>query len=222
VNSKPGTLGDAAAPLQFATKAETVYGEIRRRILSGALPPAAPINQDALAPELGVSVTPIREAVRRLEAEGLVQFQAHKTVIVAPLSRHELSELYDLRLQLDPYAASLAASNANDNELDEISLLARAPVSDDPLEQLALNRAFHRSIYCRSGNHLLTEILDRLWEGTDRYRIMLVSRNVVAIAATREHIAIAEEMRARKARSVAKMVRDHIVSARSLIEDALG
>ena len=186
------TAGVPEAPSRFATKAEAVYGEIRRRILTGVLEPGAPINQDALAPELGVSVTPVREAVRRLEAEGLVRFEAHKTVIVTPLSRDELRELYDLRLQLDPYAASLAASRATKDELDEIERLARAPASDDPLEQLIRNRAFHRAIYARSGNNLLIETLDRLWERTDRYRIILVSRDVAALAATREHVAIAK------------------------------
>src|SRR6266545_115587 len=96
---------------RFTTKAEAAYEEIRQRILAGIFEPSAALNQEALAPELGVSVTPVREAVRRLEAEGLVRFEAHKTVIVAPLSRTELSELYDIRLKLDPYAAQLATSN---------------------------------------------------------------------------------------------------------------
>lgn len=210
-----------STPLAYATKAEAVYDEIRRRILSGVLEPSAPLNQDALAPELGVSVTPVREAVRRLEAEGLVRFQAHKTVVVAALSREELSEIYDLRLRLDPYAASLATTKATDGELDEIDGLARAPVSDDPFEQVALNHAFHRAIYARSGNAQLTDILDRLWERTDRYRIMLLTRDVNVLAAVREHAQISDAMRARQPRTVARLTRAHIANARSLIERAL-
>jgi DNA-binding GntR family transcriptional regulator len=211
-----------ATPLQFATKAEAVYEELRRRILSGALEPAAPLNQDALAPELGVSVTPVREAVRRLEAEGLVQFEAHKTVIVTPLSREELADIYDVRSQLDPYAAALATESLTETDLREVERLARAPAKPDPVEQVVLNRAFHRAIYSRSGNELLTGILDRLWERTDRYRMMLVTRDVVLMAAVREHVEIAAAMRARRPRTVAKLIRTHIANARSLIEDALG
>jgi DNA-binding GntR family transcriptional regulator len=211
-----------ATPLAYSTKAEAVYDEIRRRILTGVLEPSAPLNQDALAPELGVSVTPVREAVRRLEAEGLVRFQAHKTVIVASLSREELSEIYDLRLRLDPYAASLATTHATDEEVDEIDRLARTPASDDPVEQVALNRIFHRGIYSRCANGLLIEILDRLWERTDRYRIMLVSRDVDVLAAAREHVEISEALRARNPRTVARLTRAHIANARSLIEDGLG
>src|SRR5207244_1842085 len=121
-----GTLEAISSPLPFRTKAEAVYGELRRRILSGVLEPSAPLNQEALAPEFGVSVTPVREAVRRLEAEGLVRFQAHKTVVVAPLSLDELTEIYDIRLTLDPYAASLATIKATDAELSEIEQRARA------------------------------------------------------------------------------------------------
>jgi DNA-binding GntR family transcriptional regulator len=207
--------------LGFTTKAEAVYAEIRRRIISGVLEPAAALNQEALAPELGVSVTPVREAVRRLEAEGLVRFHAHKSVVVTPLSRDELHEIYEVRLQLDPFAASLAAKNATVAELKEIARQARAPVSKDPLERVKRNRSFHRSIYSRSGNQLMTEILDQLWERTDRYRIVLLRNDVTVFAAVREHIAIADAMTARQGRSVARLVRDHITNARNLIDDAL-
>ena len=81
--------------LRFTTKAEAVYDEIRSRILRGILPPASPLNQDALAPELGVSVTPVREAVRRLEAEGLVQVHAHRSVVVSAAQPHRAQR--DLR-----------------------------------------------------------------------------------------------------------------------------
>jgi DNA-binding GntR family transcriptional regulator len=208
-------------PVRFATKAEAVYAEVRRRILSGILEPGARLNQDALAPELGVSVTPVREAVRRLEAEGLVEFEAHKTVIVAQLSRAELRALYDVRLRLDPHAAALATTAASEDVLLEIERMAHAPIRGDAIEQLAFNRSFHRVIYAECGNAILIDILDRLWERTDRYRIVLLRRDIDALAAGREHIEIAEAMRAREPRRVARLIKAHIGTARSLIEDAL-
>jgi DNA-binding GntR family transcriptional regulator len=208
-------------PVRFATKAEAVYTELRRRILSGILEPGSQLNQDALAPELGVSVTPVREAVRRLEADGLLEFEAHKTVVVAPLSREELRAIYDVRLQLDPHAAALATAVAGEDVLDEIERLAHTPMHGDALEQLAFNRMFHRVIYAQCGNAILIDILDRLWERTDRYRIVLLRRDLDALVAGREHIEIAEAIRARQPRRVAKLIRAHIGSARSLIEVAL-
>ena len=209
------------APLHFATKAETVYGEIRRRILNGILKPSEPLNQEALAPELGVSVTPVREAIRRLEAEGLVQFQAHKLAIITPLTHGELSEIYDVRLKLDPYAASLATQAANDDDLDEIERLAEAPSRTNQLEQMRLNHSFHRAIYMRSGNSTLTEILDRLWERTDRYRVTLFTRDAELLAATREHIEIAQAMRLRQPDLVAILVQAHVARAQALMTDVL-
>jgi DNA-binding GntR family transcriptional regulator len=211
-----------AVPLQFATKAEAVYEELRRRILSGELAPSAPLNQDALAPELGVSITPVREAVRRLEAEGLVRLEAHKTVIVRSLSRGELAEIYDVRLQLDPHAAALATTRVTAADLRELEGLARAQASYDPVAQVGLNRAFHRAIYARSGNELLTEILDRLWERSDRYRIMLLTRDIDIVTAAREHGEIVAAIGAHRPRTVAKLIRAHVANARSSIEAALG
>lgn len=210
-----------AEPIRFQTKAEAVYDEIRRRILRGTLPPDSPLNQDALAPELGVSVTPVREAVRRLEAEGLVEFHAHRSVIVSPLTLREVSEIYDVRLQLDPYAAALATARADEPTLAAIERMARSEVSADPLEQTTINRAFHRAIYAESGNRLLTETLDRLWERTDRYRILLVSTEVDVRAVVREHLEIVAAMQSRRSRLVAKLIRAHVSKARASIESAL-
>jgi DNA-binding GntR family transcriptional regulator len=211
----------SGTPIQFATKAGAVHEELRRRILSGVLGPSAPVNQDALALELGVSVTPVREAVRRLEAEGLLKFEAHKTVIVSPLSRTEVDEIYDVRLQLDPYAAALATTLATEADLLEVDRLAKGKANSDPIEQVALNRAFHRSVYALSRNDLLTEILDRLWERTDRYRIMLLTREVDVVTVAREHAEIAAAMRTRRPQTVAKLIRAHVANARALIEDTL-
>jgi len=210
-----------AEPIRFQTKAEAVYDEIRRRILRGVLPPNSTLNQDALAPELGVSVTPVREAVRRLEAEGLVQFHAHRSVVVSPLSLAELSEIYDVRLQLDPYAAAVATAKASEETLRAIERMARTQVSSDPLEQATINRAFHRSIYAESGNRLLIETLDRLWERTDRYRILLVSSEIDVRQVVREHLEIVAAMQSRRSRLVAKLIRAHVTKARASIESTL-
>jgi len=210
-----------AEPIRFQTKAEAVYDEIRRRILRGVLPPNSTLNQDALAPELGVSVTPVREAVRRLEAEGLVQFHAHRSVVVSPLSLAELSEIYDVRLRLDPYAAAVATAKASEETLLAIERMARTQVSSDPLEQATINRAFHRSIYAESGNRLLIETLDRLWERTDRYRILLVSSEIDVRQVVREHLEIVAAMQSRRSRLVAKLIRAHVTKARTSIESTL-
>src|SRR5258708_37249077 len=96
------------------TKGQAVYNELRSRILSGDIIPGSVLNQETLAGQLGVSTTPLREALQRLEAERLVSLRAHREVTVAPLSVQELSEIFDVRLQLDPYARALATAHSTD------------------------------------------------------------------------------------------------------------
>ncbi len=86
----PRTAGQAAAAL------------IREKILSGELPPGAELNQNELASALGMSRIPIRDALRSLGGEGLIVLREHSTATVAPLSRDDLQELYDIRVAIEP------------------------------------------------------------------------------------------------------------------------
>lgn len=200
------------------TKAEATYQELRWRILRGLLEPGMAINQEALAVQFGVSVTPLREALRRLEADALVRLEAHRLVTIAPLSARELREIYVLRLQLDPLAAALAARQANLHQREEIIRLAHEPWVADPLVQLEMNHAFHRTIYSASDNTELTDVLDRLWDRTDRYRIVLVKGGLDSAESMREHALIAEAIMLKRAREVNTLMKRHLIRSRDLIE----
>ncbi len=155
------------------TKADYAYDEVRERILSGALPHGAVVSQEALAAELNVSTTPLREAMRRLSSEGLVVLDAHRDARVAPLSAAEARSLFEIRQQLDPLAVRLAADRRN--ELD-LARIREAAASLEPLDAgsglaaLEAHRAFHTALYRASHNDLLIGLLDGLWDKADRYR----------------------------------------------------
>src|ERR1700727_2977863 len=100
-----------------ATKADGVYLEGRNQILFGVLEPGRRIDYVQLSASLGVSITPLREALRRLEADHLVSRIAHRDVIVAPLTREEASELVEVRRELDLLAARLPASQTRGDAL---------------------------------------------------------------------------------------------------------
>jgi DNA-binding GntR family transcriptional regulator len=106
--------------LQAVTKAEAVYLETRSRILKGTLAPGSAINQEVLAADLGVSIIPLREALRRLEMEGLIRREAHRTMSITPLTPRELDETYAIRTELDPFAAGLTALNVSEAQLEII------------------------------------------------------------------------------------------------------
>jgi DNA-binding GntR family transcriptional regulator len=130
------------------TKASAAYKEIRSQILNGSLEPGSTVNQEVLAASLGLSTTPIREALRMLDAEGLVALKPHKDAVVASLTLRELTEVLALRLELDPFAASLAAEVASAAERDIVVRLAEAGSPSSPQEQLAANRLFSSDDLC--------------------------------------------------------------------------
>jgi DNA-binding GntR family transcriptional regulator len=208
--------------LQTVTKAEAVYLEIRARILTGSLSPGLQVNQEALAASLGVSITPLREALRRLEMEGLARLEAHRTVVIAPLTGRELDELYVIRMELDALAAGLAAANASNAQISYIGELARRKAVKDALMQLERNRAFHRAIYASCENTALIAYLDQLWDRTDRYRFILVKQELLGgPASTQDHIDIADAVAARDVGRAALLTRNHIARSRTSIADIM-
>ncbi len=164
-----------AAPMMrlALTKADYAYSEVRERIMSGALPQGAVVSQEALAAELNVSTTPLREAMRRLSSEGLVILDAHRDARVAPLTAAEARSLFEIRQQLDPLAVRLAAERRDDADTAHIRAAASSLEPLDAgsgLAALEAHRAFHAALYRASHNDLLIGLLDGLWDKADRYR----------------------------------------------------
>jgi DNA-binding GntR family transcriptional regulator len=197
--------------LQTVTKAEAVYIETRSRILKGTLAPGSAVNQEALAADLGVSITPLREALRRLEMEGLIRLEAHRTMNITPLTSQELDEMYAIRTELDPFAAGLAAANVSEAQLEVIYRLARQKAATDPVLQLERNRGFHRAVYSSCGNTALINLLEQLWDRTDRYRLILIREELLRRSTSQQdHIDLADALAARKANLAARLMRAHI------------
>ena len=209
------------------TKAEAVYRETKWRILTGALQPATAVNQAELAAEFQMSPTPVREALRRLESEGLVIFVAHTTVKVSPLDLKELDDLYAIRVALDSMAGQLAATNRTDEDMAKLTDLLRPASASEPRDRLERNREFHRAVYGASGNRQLTILLDQLWDRTERYRIVLVANETGGGAhyernrSDDDHCAIASAVFEGDADRVATLLRTHVQHSHDLIRAML-
>jgi DNA-binding GntR family transcriptional regulator len=207
-------------PIAHQSKSGAVYSELRQRILDGALPPATALNQEQLAAELGVSTTPLREALRRLESERLVTMAAHRDVVVAPLDADEMLAIYEVREQLDPLAAALAAERHTDEDAAAIKAAAGhlGEAGDD--DQLATNRAYHAAIYHACDNPILVELLDALWDRSDRYRRavgMAADPTVVA-----EHREIAAAVLERRAADARALMERHVSRTRAAFQAKYG
>jgi DNA-binding GntR family transcriptional regulator len=204
------------------TKTEAAYQDLRWRILSGSLAPGISMNQEVLARDLGVSSTPVREALRRLESEGFVRFAAHSTVNVPPLSLRELDELYEVRSTLDPQAARLAASAASNEQIEAIKTMLHASsytISNE--KRFDSNREFHRAIYSASGNSELVALLEQLWDRTERYRYILIATRVDEVTSTKDHVRIVAALKHRDSDGIARLLEEHTRRSHDLTRDML-
>lgn len=163
-----------AQPSRFySTKSDFAYTTLREKILFGELAPGEVLNQATLASTIGISTTPLREALRRLGSEGLVELDAHRDARVSDLSADEARDLLEVRRSLDPLAAALAAERRTKADITAIHVAAAGvePLPRDfTAEHLAAHRRLHAAVYRASHNDLLITMLDGLWDKADRYR----------------------------------------------------
>jgi DNA-binding GntR family transcriptional regulator len=158
--------GLAAIDLEVSTARTAhlaVIAELRRAMLTGLLPPGTRLVQADLARSLKVSVTPVREALRDLVAEGLVEFDAFRGATVHTPSLAELEEIYDIRTLLTPPAVRESIARITDSEIDIAEALSEQMESTtDRAEWVELNRRFHRGLTAATRRTHLQEVLYRM------------------------------------------------------------
>ena len=209
-------------PVQRQTVASMTLDAIRDGILHGSYAAGEPLRQDALADELGVSRFPIREALRQLEAEGLVTFSPHRGAIVSSLSLAEIEEVFDLRATIEPDLLRRALPHLTPFQLDQaddvLDSYAHALQTGDVAKWGELNWQFHATLYAPAERPITMGIVQRLHQQSDRYLRMQLALTHGETRANDEHRAIAAAARAKDAKRACALVRDHIAGAgRSLI-----
>ena len=147
--------------LQIESVVDQVYAVLRRRILDGGLARGARLRQEALAEELGVSRTPLREALRRLAAEGYVDFHPNRGAYVVDMSSEDVRVAYEARLVLEPGAARLAAARRPSEELAAMRVAIDAQRGSGG--GYAASRDFHLALVRASGNEYLIRLAEALW-----------------------------------------------------------
>lgn len=193
------------------TKAEAAFLALRDAIQSGRLPPGQRVTLQRLADELGMSLTPVREALHQLAAQGLVEHRPNQHTVVTPYTRARAEEVYRLRLVLEPLAAQLAAEQMRDADLEaldatlaELDTLVEAGHNAD---LPALNARLHRRIYTVARSPFLLEFIDRLWNGLPFQAISLTGRQH---RSADQHHAIIAALHARDGAAAAQATYDHI------------
>ncbi len=145
--------------LQEMSQGELAYARLVEAIRSGVFRPGDRLREVDIAERLSLSRTPIREALRKLEADGIVEHRARIGAVIRRLSHGEVVELYEMRVVLERTAAEMAAKHGVAAEIDALETLNTeiADAKDRPQEAAALNQDFHRGIYLATRNRFLLE-----------------------------------------------------------------
>ena len=216
----------AAGPLAIASVVDQSYEAIRAQILSGSLRRGERIHQEDLAEGLGVSRTPVREALRRLAAEGLVEMRPNRGARVADARQCDMHAAYQARLVIEPGAARLAASEPAPGPLARMrgALAAQRRAIPDVARSFEANREFHLALVQASGNEFLIGFVQRLWVariGEVVYERQSESPEQMSIDAD-EHEEIVSEIEAGHGPRAESLTRRHLADAMRRSRDLLG
>jgi DNA-binding GntR family transcriptional regulator len=212
LKAPPFTAGAAA---RLPSLAEVAYQQVRDAILSGALEAGQPLGQEDIASRIGTSRVPLREALQRLDAEGLVMLRPRRGYVVTSLDPHEIKDIFEIRMMLEERAGYLATLNATGEDVREVEKLLRAmdhlSVRDaaEALRFAEANRAFHERLYVSSGRVYLCRLMTTLRVNVERYiRIgAQIAGNLARVR--REHQQIFDAFKRRDAKTVGRLCREH-------------
>lgn len=193
------------------TRSEWVYEKLKEAILSGEIAPGGRLVADQLARELGTSPIPVREALRRLEAEGWVENKPFVGARVTPVRVEELEELFTIRLALEPILARTAVQGVTDEIIGRLEQLVdemdKCIEQNDAAQFSRLNYEFHRTLYEFSPWKELFRIVITVWERSARSRWIFVQTPDSMHTSQQEHRAMIEALRKRDAQEMERLTR---------------
>ena len=204
---------------------DVVFNTLRQAILKGELKPGERLMEIALAERLGVSRTPIREAMRKLEQEGLVVMIPRKGAYVDGISLKDIHEVYEIRAALEALALELAAKYITDEELDELALQVKEEEALTDVgrlnEIIFIDSSFHDLIYQYARNSKLTQFVEILQEQFKRFRALPLGGSARSNTALEEHQQILEALKNHDSILAAQLAKKHIAGAEEALINAL-
>jgi DNA-binding GntR family transcriptional regulator len=224
-------VSSEAAPSSHKQLRHWVADRLRAEILEGRLKPGQWLRQERIAQEHGVSQMPVREALKQLAAEGLVEHVPYRGVRVVQFSVEDVEDLYACRASVEGMAAHFAAVNVTPAEVGELAGLhermLRCRTPEDLLEYRELNRRFHSLIFTASRRSYLVRTLAQLWAAFPTMLWSNIPRVAVSSVPGRdepdaaEHAEIVAALRSRDAERAERAVRRHIESAGGMLVAAM-
>ena len=195
-----------------------VEATLRSAILSGRLPGGTPLRQEDLAAAFGVSRMPVREALRQLEAQALLDFVPHKGAVVTEISAADAADTYAIRMALEPAALTLSIPNLTEVEFTRAAdLLQDMDVEADPSRMGELNRRFHMTLYEAAPHPKLLALAESQLASFDRYLRFQLAAEGVEVLSQGEHRAMLEAARARDTARAVDILRQHLTTAAAIL-----
>ena len=210
-------------PIQKQSLQKMVCEALRQAILEREIKPGEQINIRKLAEKLSVSTMPVREALRELEAEGLVSFNSNKRILAKQLSQDDLYEIYAIRIPLEEIALLKCLDRRDKQGLKRLEDLHKQMSKPQVIgaEWFNLNRAFHMKLHEMSGSARLFQILQGLWNSTGPYLSLFSNREEAVHRANKEHAMILEAIHHNDPVQAKKILRSHLKNGLKTIEAAL-
>ena len=204
--------------------ADQIFEQLERDILSGKYPRGELLTELRLSEELGVSRTPIREAIRRLEQENILE-EAGRGVTVVGISKQYMLDMYEIRIRIEGLAAEWAAARIGDEELNQIRetlelqryYTEKGGSHSDQIKNL--DSQFHELVYRACGSRALTDTLIGLHKKMTKFRMASVSKQSRALQSVEEHEAILAALSAHDAEAAGEAMTAHVVNARDRMRD---
>lgn len=194
---------------------KTIRDQLRQEILSGVLPAGTQLRQDALATRFQASRIPVREALRQLEAEGLITHKLHRGAEVAGMSVEQICEMLDIRVALECHAAKLAVPNMVESDYEAMDrILAAYGESDRVADWAEYNRRFHLALSAPANNRRLRRLIEEYCLNTDRYTHVAMSIATGKDRPQADHYRIVEACRARDVTHVVTLLEEHILETK--------
>lgn len=193
---------------------DVVFENLRTAILEGNLKAGQRLMEVQLAEQLGVSRTPIREAIRKLELEGLVVMLPRKGAYVANMSFKDLIDVLEIRASLEGLAASLATERLREEDIAELERVAKefeTSVREANIDNvLKKDIEFHEKIFLMANNKKLYQLITSLWEQVHRFRVTYVSNYDASLSLVDEHNRILEAIKSGDCELAKKYATEHI------------
>jgi DNA-binding GntR family transcriptional regulator len=206
---KPRSIGDA------------VYDILKAAILKGDLGPGQRLVEHQLGTQMKTSRIPIREAIKRLEQDGLVEKLDKRGFVVKSVSIEEVEETFGIRAVLESYAAYLATEHIDETTINKLEASIEAykeALAQGDMEKLtAVNSQFHETIYRAAGSQKLYSLINNFRDFISRYRRLLLTCQPYAEVSLKDHIEMVEAMREKDKDKVENLVKTHISRGKAII-----